>query len=74
MVPASERHVFKFTDFFTDNELELLKASGEKLIDNVGIDVIRGVVYDVLTGRNLRDSTEVLTRRRVDTGFCSGGL
>jgi len=29
------------------------------------MDVVRAVVHDVLTGRNLRDSTEVLTRRKI---------
>jgi hypothetical protein len=43
----------------------LLSASGNQLVEQVGLDIIRGVVYDVLTGKNLRDSTEVLTRRRI---------
>jgi hypothetical protein len=45
--------------------LRLLSASGSDLIRQVGLEVVRGVVLDVLTGRNLRDSTEVLTRRRI---------
>jgi len=47
--------------------LALLSTSGAKLVQQIGIEVVRGVVYDVLTGRNLRDSTEVLTRRRIAT-------
>lgn len=47
--------------------IQLLEASGNKLVQQIGIGVIKGVVYDVLTGKNLRDSTEVLTRRRVAT-------
>ena len=45
--------------------LKLLEASGSEFVRQIGIDVVRGVVLDVLTGRNLRDSTEVLTRRRI---------
>ncbi|MFQ6100712.1 MAG: CfrBI family restriction endonuclease [Anaerolineae bacterium] len=42
-----------------------LSLSGSDLIQHIGWDVVRGVVYDVLTGRNLRDSTEMFTRRRL---------
>jgi hypothetical protein len=45
--------------------LKLLTASGSDFVKQIGIDVVRGVVLDVLTGKNLRDSTEVLTRRRI---------
>ncbi len=45
--------------------LELLNASGAKLIQQLGMDVIRDIIYDVLTGKNIRDSTEMLTRRRI---------
>lgn len=52
---------------FSPAALELLSASGEKLVQQIGLDVVRDVVYEVLSGRNLRDSTEFLTRRRVAT-------
>src|SRR5262245_54417609 len=45
--------------------LRLLSASGVDLVRQIGLDVVRGVVLDVLTGRNFRDSTELLTRRRI---------
>jgi hypothetical protein len=47
--------------------LKLLEASGGDFVRQIGMDVIRSVVLDVLTGKNLRDSTEVLTRRRIAT-------
>lgn len=47
--------------------LELLKAKGNDLVQQIGIDVVRRVVLDVLSGKNLRDSTESLTRRRIAT-------
>ena len=53
------------SELLTPAALKLLSASGNDLIQEVGMDIIRGVVHDVLTGRNLRDSTEVLTRRRI---------
>ena len=55
----------KFIDLISEDALELLTASGPKLVEKIGIDIIRGVVLDVLTGRNLRDSTERLTRKRI---------
>lgn len=55
------------SELLSPDDIELLSASGTKLVQQVGIDVIREVVYDVLTGKNLRDSTEVLTRRRIAT-------
>lgn len=54
-------------DLISPVALELLSASGAKLVHDIGIDVVRSVVFDVLTGKNLRDSTELLTRRRIAT-------
>jgi len=45
--------------------LDLLSASGSDLVQQIGLEVVRGVVLDILKGKNLRDSTEVLTRRRI---------
>lgn len=47
--------------------LALVKYSGEEFIDRVGEDIVRGVVYSILTGKNVRDLTEGLTQRRVLT-------
>jgi hypothetical protein len=46
---------------------EVLDERGTELAQRIGLDVIRQVVLDVLCGRNLRDSTEMLTRRRIAT-------
>lgn len=43
----------------------LLAASGSEFVRQVGWDVVRGVVGDVMAGHNLRTSTEPLTRRRI---------
>jgi hypothetical protein len=45
--------------------LQLLVANGADLIQQIGLDVIRDILRDILVGRNLRDSTETLTRRRI---------
>lgn len=53
------------TKFLSPSELALLSASGSELVQQIGLDVVRGVVLDILLGKNLRDSTEILTRRRI---------
>lgn len=54
-----------FIDLFPLKARNLLKASGAELIAQVGMNTIKGIVYNVLIGQNLRDSTEWLTRKRV---------
>jgi len=44
---------------------EVLGESGIDLVRRIGLDVVRQVILEVLCGRNLRDSTETLTRRRI---------
>jgi len=44
---------------------EVLDERGSNLVRRIGLDVVRQVILDVLCGRNLRDSTEMLTRRRI---------
>jgi len=43
----------------------LLSSKGKDFVERIGIDVLHEVVYNVLCGRNLRDSTEMITRRRI---------
>jgi hypothetical protein len=54
-----------FSDLLSPAALDLLSASGSDLVQQIGLEVVRGVVLDILKGKNLRDSTEVLTRRRI---------
>lgn len=56
---------YNLTSLLSPASLKLLSASGTDLIAQIGSDVIRDVVFDVLCGKNLRDSTEVLTRQRI---------
>ncbi len=53
------------TSLFGDEALSLLNAGGMELVKKVGLDTVRSVVLDVMSGRNLRDSTEMLTRQRL---------
>lgn len=53
-------------DLFPPRIYDFLKASGTNFITDVGEEVVKQIVIDVLCGRNLRDSTEMLTRRRLN--------
>lgn len=55
----------KLFSLFPTRARELFASKGMGLIQQIGLDVIRGVVVDVMCGKNLRDSTEMLTRRRL---------
>ncbi len=62
------KNISKFTslfEFIPPEGRKLLSIKGTEIIQQIGLDVAREVVLDVLTGRNLRDSTEVFTRRRI---------
>lgn len=52
---------------FPEKARVLLTSNGRELIAQVGIDIVRRIVFDVLCGKNLRDSTEILTRKRIAT-------
>ncbi len=45
----------------------LMAGKGDEVVKQIGLDVIRGTVCDVLCGKNLRDSTETITRKRLAT-------
>ncbi|HET9919746.1 MAG TPA: hypothetical protein VFQ30_07900 [Ktedonobacteraceae bacterium] len=49
----------------SSHTLELLEGKGLDLLQQVGTDVIRQILLDILSGKNLRDSTELLTRSRI---------
>ena len=58
--------ITRLSELMSPTALKLLSdAGGNFVVQQIGMDVIRSVVFDVLTGKNLRDSTEVLTRRRI---------
>lgn len=57
--------ISSLSSLLSQESLDLLRATGNNLIEATGMDVIRAVVFDVLTGRNIRSSTESITRRRI---------
>jgi hypothetical protein len=64
-MPKKKKQPDSLTELISPVDLDLLSASGSQLVEQIGLDVVRGVVLEVLTGKNLRDSTETLTRRRI---------
>ncbi len=52
--------------------LALLNAGGRELIERLGIETVRQVVLAVMKGENLRNRTELLTRRKI--AISSGAL
>jgi len=57
----------KITNLMPSLARALISGKGEEVVHQIGLDVIRGIVCDVLCGKNLRDSTEVLTRKKLAT-------
>ena len=55
-----KQRVTSLTKSMSPEALKLLTASGSALVGQIGLDVVRGVVLDILTGKNIRDSTEIL--------------
>ncbi len=67
MTQPNDDSLIRLSSLLSPEDLALLTSSGKNLIKRIGIDVVRSVVLDVLTGSNIRNSTEILTRRRVGT-------
>ena len=67
MRQSNSPRVTSLAELMSDASLNLLDASGAELVQRIGMDAVSTVVLDVLSGRNVRDSTELLTRRRLAT-------
>ena len=61
------QNYFSLLDNYPAFALPALRTSGTTVIDRLGIDVVKDVILGVLSGSNIRDSTEMLTRRRITT-------
>lgn len=57
----------KITNLMPPEARALISGKGKEVVRQVGLDVIRDIVCDVLCGKNLRDSTEVITRKKLAT-------
>ncbi len=66
-MPKKKNKLNSLTELISPKNIDFLSASGSQLVEQIGLDVVRGVVLDILKGKNLRDSTESLTRRRIAT-------
>jgi CfrBI-like restriction endonuclease len=55
----------RYFDLFPDDAKDLLEVRGSELVDKLGETVVRDIVADILTGVNVRNATEALTRRRI---------
>ncbi len=64
-MPKRIKPLNPLTELISPADLDLLTSSGSQFVEQIGLDVVRGVVLDILTGKNLRDSTESLTRRKI---------
>jgi len=57
----------KITNLMPTEAKALISGKGKEVVRQIGLDVIRDIVCDVLCGKNLRDSTEILTRKKLAT-------
>lgn len=55
----------RINSLLSEKAKDLLTVTGPTIVEKIGIDVIRGVVLDILMGKNIRDSTENITRQRI---------
>jgi hypothetical protein len=52
-------------DFFPEEFIELLTATGQNFIERIGPDLVRQATLRILLGDNVRSQTEPLTRQRI---------
>jgi len=55
----------KLFDLVPPEGQEAMERRGEEFIENFGEDVVREVITNVFCGKNLRNTTEMLTRQRL---------
>lgn len=62
--PGNE-HMKLLSSVFPSEAKPLLTAKGVDMIETLGADALRGLLKNVFSGKNIRDSTEFLTRQRI---------
>jgi len=55
----------KIVSNYPKKEKELLVSKGPEVIKKIGNEAVREAVFSVLSGENVRNSTEFITRRRL---------
>lgn len=61
-----KKHI-DITKYFPEEASRALSKSATDVIAEIGEDIIKDVVFNVFTGENIRDNTELLTRKRLLT-------
>jgi hypothetical protein len=65
-MPSHERvNKVSLDDLFPANSRLLLTGGGRDFLERLGVDAARQVILGVLSGENVRQQTEPLTRRRI---------
>ncbi len=64
-MPKKPNKENQLSELLGPEALKLLTGNSTDFIRQIGFDVIRGILLDILTGKNVRDSTEALTRGRI---------
>lgn len=64
---STKNNFSTITSLLSKKAKDILLLKGTEIIKQIGKDAIKGVIFDVLCGKNIRDSTEILTRRRLAT-------
>ncbi len=59
MEQSPPHEVASLTALMSAGSLDLLDTNGPELIRIMGMETVRTVVLDILSGKNLRDSTEM---------------
>lgn len=55
----------ELSEFVPQVLTDLIGSKGVEVVERVGTEVVKDIIADVLCGLNLRNSTEMLTRRRL---------
>ncbi len=63
--PPRSPYASELAEFVPQALTDLIGSKGVEVVERVGMEVVKEVIGDVLCGLNLRNSTEMLTRRRL---------
>jgi len=67
-MPAENIKLNKLSSLLPTDAVKQFQLSGEELLEEIGEVNIRKIVASVLCGQNIRESTEVITRRNLAQG------
>jgi hypothetical protein len=64
-VPENVDKRYLLRELFPEGSQVLLTGSGKQFIERIGVEATKRAILNVMLGKNLREETEPLTRRRV---------